>query len=98
MVDRPPPERNLEEYFVRRVKDHGGEVRKVQWIGRRSAPDRLALLPGEAWWVELKREGELPTPAQLREHSRLVAAGQRVLCLDTKAGIDVWLQQYRRRA
>lgn len=38
-------ERDVEKYLVKRVKDAGGEVRKVKWIGRRSAPDRLVLLP-----------------------------------------------------
>ena len=38
-------ERDIEDYLVKRVKELGGEVRKVQWIGRRGAPDRLVLLP-----------------------------------------------------
>jgi hypothetical protein len=39
-------ERDIEDYLVKRVKAMGGEVRKVQWIGRNSAPDRLVMLPG----------------------------------------------------
>ena len=35
----------IEEHLVKRVKELGGEVRKVQWIGRRGAPDRLVMLP-----------------------------------------------------
>lgn len=38
-------ERDIEKYLVKRVKELGGEVRKVQWIGRRGAPDRLVMLP-----------------------------------------------------
>ena len=38
-------ERDIEDYLVKRVKAMGGEVRKVQWIGRNSAPDRLVMLP-----------------------------------------------------
>ena len=37
-------ERDIEAYLVKRVKALGGEVRKVQWIGRRAAPDRIAML------------------------------------------------------
>lgn len=38
-------ERDIEDYLVKRVKAMGGEVRKVQWIGRIGAPDRLVMLP-----------------------------------------------------
>jgi hypothetical protein len=38
-------ERDIEAYLVKRVKALGGEVRKVKWIGRRGAPDRLVMLP-----------------------------------------------------
>lgn len=38
-------EEKIEAYLVRRVKELGGEVRKVKWLGRKGAPDRLVLLP-----------------------------------------------------
>lgn len=38
-------ESKIEAYFVRRAKELGGEVRKVQWIGRNAAPDRVLMLP-----------------------------------------------------
>jgi len=41
-------ERDIEKHLVKRVKALGGEVRKVQWIGRRGAPDRLVMLPFRA--------------------------------------------------
>lgn len=37
-------ERDIERYLVKRVKELGGEVRKVVWPGRRGAPDRLVML------------------------------------------------------
>lgn len=40
-------ERDIEQYLVKRVKAMGGEVRKVKWIGRRGAPDRLVMLPAD---------------------------------------------------
>ena len=36
----------IEKHLVKRVEELGGEVRKVKWIGRRGAPDRLVMLPG----------------------------------------------------
>jgi len=42
-------ERDIERHLVRRVKELGGEVRKVKWIGRTGAPDRLVMLPARPW-------------------------------------------------
>lgn len=42
-------ESQIEAYLVKRVKALGGEVRKVQWVGRRGAPDRLVMLPQRRW-------------------------------------------------
>lgn len=41
-------EAKIEKYLCDRVKMLGGEVRKVKWIGRRGAPDRLVMLP-QTW-------------------------------------------------
>lgn len=39
-------ERDVEAAFVERIEALGGETRKVKWIGRVAAPDRVAMLPG----------------------------------------------------
>lgn len=78
-------EREVEAYLKKRVKELGGEVRKVQWIGRRAAPDRLVMLPEPAvgWsrfvdqqractiWVELKNPKTILTfPANPHERQQ----------------------------
>ena len=86
-------ERDIEAYLVRRVKALGGEVRKVKWIGRRGAPDRLVMLPRHgAIWVELKAPGKKPEPHQLREHERMRAMGQYIVVIDTLDVVDDMLQ------
>lgn len=35
----------VEQHLVKRVTQTGGEVRKVKWIGRNGAPDRLVGWP-----------------------------------------------------
>ena len=100
-------ERDIERHLVKRVKELGGEVRKVQWIGRRGAPDRLVMLP-QIWlhgfvptrlhcaiWVELKTPGKKPEPHQLREHNRMRAMGQRVEVIDSIEGVDALLAAAR---
>lgn len=89
-------ERDIERYLVARVKAMGGEVRKVQWIGRSGAPDRLVMLPAREYfgygpstlWIELKAPGETASPCQLREHARMRNMGQHVVVVDSLDGVD----------
>lgn len=95
-------ESKVEQHLVARVKTLGGEVRKVKWLGRRGAPDRLVLFPksGGHWLVELKRPGLDAEDYQAREHRRLRAAGFTVLVLDTVEKIDEvfgWPTKKRRK-
>ena len=85
-------ESEIEKYLVKRVKELGGEVRKVKWIGRRGAPDRLVMFPpNHTEWVELKATGKVAEPHQLREHIRMRAVGQRVVVIDSIEGVDALL-------
>jgi hypothetical protein len=100
----PQRERDIERHLVKRVKELGGEVRKVQWIGRRGAPDRLVMLPPwpadganldpipRSTWVELKAPGIKPEAHQLREHDRMRAMGQRVVVIDSIEGVEELLR------
>ena len=78
-------ESTIERHLVKRVKELGGEVRKVAWVGRKSAPDRLVLLPKmpffsdaaivyhypRAFWVELKNPDTILTfPANAHERAQ----------------------------
>lgn len=88
-------ESEIEAYLVRQVKAAGGEVRKCTWVGRRGAPDRLVLLPGQAaWYVELKAPGKQPGQIQVREHARLRELGQQVAVIDSLAGVDGLLKGF----
>lgn len=92
-------ESHIEKYLVERVKALGGEVRKVKWIGRRGAPDRLVMLPpgivvypgpeyGHTTWVELKATGVKAEAHQLREHERMRKMGQRIVVIDSIEGVE----------
>lgn len=79
----------IEQYLVRQVKKLGGEIRKVQWVGRNGAPDRVVMLPaGRLIWIELKAPGEKPEPHQAREHERMRRMGQRVEVVDSMERVD----------
>lgn len=97
-------ERDIEAELVKRVKALGGEIRKVKWVGRDGAPDRVVMLPRSAEhecyddhtiWVEVKRPGAAATfPAnaherkQNREHIRMRRMGQRVEVVDSFERIE----------
>lgn len=55
-------ESTIEQYLVERVKALGGEVRKVKWIGRNGAPDRIVMLPAQTF---KKWDGETLRPGQV---------------------------------
>ena len=97
-------ERDIECRLVERVKQLGGEIRKVKWVGRDGAPDRVVMLPSllstkTGWsttlWIEVKRPGGAATfPAnaherkQQREHERMRRMGQRVEVVDSFERIE----------
>lgn len=97
-------ESQIEKHLVQRVKALGGEVRKVKWIGRTGAPDRLVMLPEKfdrwqtAMWVELKNPDTIRTfpadareRAQAREHKRMRDMGQRVEVIGTIEQVEALL-------
>lgn len=85
-------ESDIEKYLTNQVRSRGGETRKVGWINRRHAPDRVVLLDG-LYLVELKAPGEKPSPGQEREHARLAALGVKVHVVSTEKEVDVLMKR-----
>lgn len=87
-------EADVERHFVRRVEAIGGKAPKYKTPSRRSAPDRIVMLPRPVRpftaFCELKRPGECATPAQRREHRKLRRLGYSVLVLDTLEKCDAY--------
>jgi hypothetical protein len=84
-------ERDIEKFLIQFASRFGGEVRKVKWINRRGAPDRVLLLEG-VHFIELKAPGKKPEDYQLREHNRMREKGANVVVIDTMQGVKefVW--------
>ncbi len=89
------PEGRIEQYLSRCAKLHGVPLRKVQWPGRHSAPDRVLLTRKGLIWVEVKAPGgaaKFPSNPrerrQAREHQCLRGARQRVVVIDSFADVD----------
>ena len=76
-------EKQIEEKVNTYAKEQGFLVYKFTSPQRAAVPDRLYITPrGKVFFVEFKREGMKPTPAQQREHERLREQGVMVYVID----------------
>lgn len=93
------PAARLQSYLKRRTRDRQGEYRKVQWTGRRAAPDCLIDFgfPNVAL-VEVKAGEDRLSVLQEREIGRLRARGWSVHVARTEADIDRIVDQMTRGA
>ena len=64
------------------AEDRGWFVRKIAYVGRRNAADRLFIKGGRVVFVEFKAPGKDPRPGQEREIKRLRDAGAEVHVID----------------
>ena len=80
-------ESEIEAYLVKRVKELGGDTRKLKWIGRRGAPDRFVMLYG-GFFVELKAPGKVLRVEQEKERTALNKAGIGVFVVDSFVSVD----------
>lgn len=85
-------EKHVEERLRETVRKKGGIAMKFTAPGRRAVPDRIVIMPGgktaDIFFVECKRPGAKPTPAQLREHARLRKLGCTVHVVDSYEAVD----------
>ena len=88
-------EESNEAYLKRRVKENGGETRKVKWVGHRGAPDRLCGWKGlnRYAFVELKEESQswALQDHQRREIEWMRACGILVFVLENRYEIDSFI-------
>lgn len=83
----------IEKYLIREVRKLGGIAEKFVSPNKRGVPDRICTFPfGLVVFVELKAEGQKPTPLQREDHSRRRAMGFEVEVLDSKVGVDDFIK------
>lgn len=86
-------EREIEAYFVKRVKEAGGLQRKFVSPGHRGVPDRIVVFNGDVHFVELKAPEKKLRPDQMREHIKLLNAGCHVWTLSCKEDVDYFIER-----
>ena len=92
-------EKQIEQKVCDYAKDQGCLVYKFTSPNRAAVPDRLFVLPtGRVFFIEFKRSGAKPTPAQDREHARLRGHNVAVYVVDDieqgKRYIDLMVGAY----
>jgi hypothetical protein len=88
-------ESEVERYFVKRVKEVGGLQRKFVSPGHKGVPDRIVVYFGTVFFVELKAPGKVLRDDQVREHDKLFAAGCNVFVIDSKEGVDYFIESIK---
>jgi hypothetical protein len=87
-------EREIEAYFVKRVREAGGLQRKFVSPGHRGVLDRIVGFQyGRFALVEVKATGEAPRAEQIREMVRWNSMGFAVWVIDSKEGVDKFIQE-----
>lgn len=76
-VERPL-EASVELAAIAWAHENDWLTRKLKWIGRRNAPDRIFAKNGRVVFVEFKRPGERPRITQDIEIGRMRSAGLEV--------------------
>lgn len=85
-------ENKVESYLDSEVNALGGITRKWVSPGRDGVPDRIVILNGVVWFVEVKTTDGTVSKAQKREQARLYNAGANVITVYGKEGVDGFIR------
>jgi len=86
-------ERTLERYAVQQAGQHGIFCRKVQWIGKNGAPDRLFLYRCRHLWVEFKAPKGATSLTQDYEHALMRSHGADVRVVRKPCEVDAVIDE-----
>lgn len=85
-------EKATDALLRKRIKALGGKYVKLGTQYQSALPDRMCLLSGgRVVFVEVKSEGEKPTPLQAIEHRDFRALGHRVEVIDTAEQVELFI-------
>jgi hypothetical protein len=82
------PEKAIEDYLKKRVREIGGKCIKMLPTFESGIPDRQILYKGRVVFVELKKEGKEARPLQVVYMQELNKQGFETRVIDTKEQID----------
>ena len=86
-------ERDVENYLIHQVKQLNGLTYKWVSPGIRGVPDRIVILAGKLFFVELKRANGSLRKNQQYQIRKLREQGQLVFTVYSKADVDQVLSE-----
>jgi len=84
-------ERKIERYLNERVTRIGGITRKWVSPGIDGVPDRIVIISGVVYFVEVKTLDGIVSTCQFREHERLIYVGAKVHIVYGSEGVDFFM-------
>lgn len=94
MKPKPILESAVETYLINQCKRRGWATYKWSSPSNAGVPDRIVIRPGGlVSFVEVKRDGKVPTPLQATVHAKLRAVGAHVVVACGKAGVDQFIAE-----
>lgn len=88
-------ERDAEKLLRDEVKKLGGKSYKFISPGNSGVPDRIVLLFGRVFFIELKKPKGEPTAVQASVHKDFRDQGTQVYVLRGKEAVRAWLEDVR---
>ena len=85
-------ENKVEKYLDSEVKKLGGITRKWVSPGRDGVPDRIVILKGTVWFVEVKTLDGVTSDTQKREQERLMQCGALVHTVSGHVDVDSFIE------
>ena len=86
-------ERKIEHYLNDEVARLGGLTYK--WTGAAGAPDRIVILEGVVWFVEVKTVDGTLSPVQRRRHNEMLSRGAKVTTVYGYEGVDEFIKELK---
>jgi hypothetical protein len=88
-------EKEIETYFVKRVKALGGFAYKFRSVSQRGVADRIAVFPGgKIVMVELKKPGGRLSALQEIFAEEMRSVGAPYVCLWSVEEVDQWCSRF----
>jgi len=86
-------ENKVEVFLDEQICRMGGATYKFVSPGKRYVPDRIVMLYGIVWFVEVKALGEVATPGQEREIAKLKKQGMNACYVSGIRGVKDFLNK-----